>query len=499
MGGKTRHEDILEATIGEIHHMMAAGEITCRSLIEFYQKRIEAYDQQGPKLKSIIQINPKALEFADQLDEKFKESGLVGPLHGIPVLLKDNILTKGFETTAGSESLRGFIPKEDAYSVKKLIEAGAIIFAKTNLHEFALHGETVSSVGGQTLNPYDLTRTPGGSSGGTAAAVAANFGMVGLGTDTVTSVRTPASACSLVGLRPTTGLISRHGVIPFSSTQDSIGPMTRTMEDAVKILDVLTGYDPEDPITAWALRNKQESYLAHLNIEGLRGKRIGILKTFLGKTEEHQAVDEVMYRRFEEMRNHGAIMVEVEEEIDAPSLGEEVSVHYHELKRDLNKFLGDLGDQVEVNSLSDIIASGKYHKDIEEALKHAEEYTGESKAYYESLVKRQQLRDMVMELLAKYDLDAAVYPLQKIPVVKIGEKADDQNGAISSIAGFPSIVLCGGYTDSTEDAPGGVPVGIEFMTRPWDEGTLIEIAFGFEEFTKCRKPPYATPPLDEEQ
>ncbi len=494
---KMKNEKILEATIGVIHHLMGEGLITCRSLIEFYLKRIEAYDRKGPMLKSIIQVNPKALEIADRLDEKFSKSGLSGPLHGIPILLKDNILTKGFETTAGSDSLRGFIPTEDAYCVEKLMEAGGIILAKTNLHEFALLGETLSSVGGQTQNPYDLTRTPGGSSGGTAASVAANFGMVGIGTDTVTSIRTPASACSLVGFRTTTGLLSRRGVIPYSSTQDNVGPITRTVEDAVKVMDVLVGFDPKDPITAWSLKNRKESYLEHLKIEGLREKRIGVLKTFLGTEEKHKAVNEIMYRRLEDMKNHGANIIEIDEVIKVQSLIDDVSVHYHELKKELDQFLGKLGDQVSINSLSELIASGKYHRDIDENLKKAEKLSTDSKDYHRRLTKREELRNLLMEVMAKYEVDALVYAMQKIPVVKIGKKADDQNGAISSIAGFPSMVLPGGYTEPTKEAPGGVPVGIEFLARPWDEAALIEIGFGFEQFTKCRKLPYSVPPLED--
>ena len=232
-----------------------------------YLARIDAYDKKGPALNAVILVNPKALEIADSLDAKFKASGPVGPLHGIPVLLKDNVNTADMPTTGASLSLQGYVPPDDATIVKKLKEAGAIIIAKTNLHEFAVWGETVSSIGGQTRNPYDLTRTPGGSSGGTGAGLAANFGLLGIGTDTINSIRSPASANSLAGIRPTIGLVSRSGIIPYSFVQDAAGPVALTMTDAVKMLNVLMGYDPGDPATAWNIGQVKGDYTLFLNAE----------------------------------------------------------------------------------------------------------------------------------------------------------------------------------------------------------------------------------------
>ena len=229
----------IETTISKVHQAMREGGLSCRELTEFYLEQIARLDRQGPKLNAIIELNPDALKEADELDRRFREQGLTGPLHGIPVLLKDNIQTAGLNTTAGSLSMAGFKPKEDAFIVKRLKGAGAFVLAKTNLHEFAIWGETISSVQGQTLNPYDLTRTPGGSSGGTGAAIASNMGLIGIGTDTVNSVRSPASACCLVGIRPTMGLVSRSGIIPCSLTQDTAGPICRSVEDAVRTLDCI--------------------------------------------------------------------------------------------------------------------------------------------------------------------------------------------------------------------------------------------------------------------
>ena len=281
----TRLEDgfcLEEATINHVHEAMRAGKLTCRQLVEDYLERIVAYDKQGPALNAVILVNPRARETADELDAHFRESGFVGPLHGIPVLLKDNVDTADMPTTGGSLSLAGVVPDDDAFIVQKLRKAGALILAKVNLHEFAVWGETASSLGGQTLNPYDLTRTPGGSSGGTGAGIAANLGMVGIGTDTVNSIRSPASACSLVGFRPTLGLVSRDGIIPYSLTQDTAGPITRTVADAVKVLDAIAGYDAAEQSTALAAGHIPERYADFLGAGGLHGVRLGIIKSFFG-------------------------------------------------------------------------------------------------------------------------------------------------------------------------------------------------------------------------
>lgn len=272
----------LETTITEVHEAMLAGALTCRQLVEYYLQRIEAYDQQSPRLNAIILVNPNAMLEADALDAALKSGGLIGPLHGIPIILKDNVDTFDMATTAGSQSLMGFVPEEDASIVKQMRAAGGLILAKANLHEFAIWGETISSILGQTLNPYDLTRTPGGSSGGTGAAIAANFGLIGVGTDTVNSIRSPASANNLVGIRPTVGLVSRKGIVPYSLTQDTAGPICRTVSDAVALLDVIAGYDQLDDQTAWCYGRIPETYTAFLNRDGLKGKRIGLLESFLG-------------------------------------------------------------------------------------------------------------------------------------------------------------------------------------------------------------------------
>lgn len=485
-----------EATIASVHNAMKSGELTCRKLVEMYLARINAYDRLGPALNSIIMINPKALEIADELDKRFKTSGLVGPLHGIPVLLKDNVDTGDMPTTAGSLSLEGVIPADDAFITKKLKQAGAIIIAKVNLHEFAVWGETASSILGQTLNPYDLTRTPGGSSGGTGAGISSNFGIIGIGTDTINSVRSPASACSLVGFRPTVGLVSRDGIVPYSMTQDTAGPIMRTVEDTAKVLDVIAGYDSDDPATAWSIGKIPETYTRFLNKEGLKGKRIGVLKSFFGDKEIHQEVNIVINNSLEEMRKNGVTIVSIEENIDADKLVKEISVHLYDLKAHLNIYLEDLGSRAKVSSLADVIASGKYHKGIEENIKFAETLDINSPEYNERLIKRMELRNLVMRIMAEYKLDAIVYPHQKRPVVRVGDAQVERNGVIGSVTGFPACVVPAGFTKPTDTAPIGVPVGMEILGREWDEPTLIEIAYAFEQVTGYRKVPVSVPCLE---
>lgn len=478
-----------EATISSVHRAMERGELTCHQLVEMYIARIEEYDKKGPNLNSIIRINPKAMDIANELDERFRNEGFTGKLHGIPVLLKDNVNTYDMPTTAGSKSLEDYIPKKDSILVEKLKEAGAIILAKTNLHEFAIWGETNSSILGQTLNPYDLTRTPGGSSGGTGAAIAANFGIIGIGTDTINSVRSPASACSLVGFRPTLGLLSRDGVIPYSLTQDTAGLIMRTVEDTAKVLDVVAGYDVNDSATAWSKGKLPESYVSFLNKNGLSGKRIGVLKSFFGNNEVHKEVNEIINNNIEIMRKNGACIVPVEESIDSDRLVKEISVHLYDFKTNLDNYLNDLGTRSKVHSLSDIIASGKYHADIEENIKIAKNLDIESVEYKKRIIKRNWLRNFVMNILAEYDLDIIIYPHQKRPVVKIGEIQVDRNGVLGSVTGFPSCVLPAGFTKPTDFAPIGIPVGIEMLAKEWDESMLIELAYSFEQATTIRKKP----------
>jgi amidase len=470
-----------------------SGATTATQVVQGYLDRIQAYDQTGPKLNVVIFLNPKALAEAASLDGHLRTTGsFVGPLHGIPVLLKDNVNTKDMPTTAGSLSLAGYTPTTDAAITRKLRSAGAIILAKVNLHEFAIWGETVSSIRGQTLNPYDLTRTPGGSSGGTGAGVAANFAIAGIGTDSVNSIRSPASANGIVGIRPTLGLISRAGVIPYSFTQDAAGPLARTVADAAKMLNVLVGYDPNDPVTACSVGNTEADYTEFLKIDGVMGKRIGVLRSFFGNAPIHEEVSAVANKAVEELRKLGATLIELNvPDLDSGKISSDISVHLYEFKPQINAYLA--AGNAPVTSLEEIISSGKFHPNIENNLKKAQSLELDD-SYRLRLQKRAELQQRIIQIMADDRLDVIVFPHQKRLVVPIGETQFERNGALGSVTGFPSIVVPGGFSSSTPTAKLGVPVGIEFLGRPWSERLLIEVGYGYEQATKHRCPPPTTPP-----
>ena len=483
-----------EATISDVQAAYKSGATTATRVVQGYMDRIQAYDQAGPKLNVVIFLNPKALEEAAALDEHLRKTGkFVGPLHGIPILLKDNINTKDMPTTGGSLSLAGYRPATDAAIVQKLRAAGAIILAKVNLHEFAVWGETVSSIRGQTLNPYDLTRTPGGSSGGTGAGVAANFAIAGIGTDTVNSIRSPASANCLVGFRPTLGLVSRAGIIPYSVTQDAAGPLARNMTDAAKMLNVLVGYDPEDPATAWSVGHIDTDYTKYLNSEGVKGKRIGVLRSFFGKAPINDDVNALSNKAVEDLRRFGATVVDLDTpDLDSGQISSDVSVHLYELKPELNRYLAN--GNAPVKTLEEIIESGKFHPNIGENIRKAQSLELDD-SYRLRLQKRSELQQRVLKIMADNHLDAIVFPHQKRLVVPVGETQLERNGALGSVTGFPSIVVPAGFSPPTLTAAIGVPVGIEILGRPWSEDVLIEIAYGYEQATIHRRPPATTPPL----
>jgi len=460
-----------------------------------YIERIEAYDQNGPELNAIIHINTNAIEEARQMDDYYKAHGLKGPLHGVPVLLKDNVDTADMPTTAGSLSLDGFIPETDAFIVEQMKAAGAIIIAKTNLHEFAIWGETISSILGQTKNPYDLIRTPGGSSGGTGAAVAANFGLIGIGTDTINSIRSPASANNLIGIRPTIGLLSKAGVVPYSYTQDAIGPITRTVADGTRFLEVLRGIDPRDEKTKRSENQIPENLCDHLVEDGLTGKRIGVLKSFFGSEAIHIQTNNAMIDAMEVLNNGGATLVMLDEPIDAGQLVQEVSVHLHDFQDHLNDYLNQLPVGAPVHSVKEIMDSGRHHEGIRENLIKASKLSTKTEAYQERLKRRADVQKQVLALMDSLELDALLYPHQKQLVCMIGGSQNERNGVLGSVTGFPAICVPAGFSVSTETAPIGVPVGMELLGRPFSEGTLIEIAYGYEIRAKIRKEPSSAPDL----
>ena len=474
--------EIEEATIFELQKAMEQGALTSEELVKFYLDRIEKFDDQGPSLQSMLAINENAIELAKELDQERQAGELRGALHGIPVIVKDNYDTFDMPTTGGSLSLEGSMAPNDAFQVAKLREEGAIILGKSNLHEFAFGFNTFSSLGGQTLNPYDLTRYPGGSSGGTGAAVAANFAAAGLGTDTGGSIRVPSSFNSLVGVRPTMGLASRDGIIPLALTQDVGGPMTRTVEDAAVMLDAIAGFDAADPITASGNGKIPESYTDSLDSNGLEGARIGIVRELFGEDEQ---VNKAMEQAIIDLEKLGAEVVEVA----VPHLDEILaypSLSNFEFKFQFNDYLASLGPNAPVKSLTEVIESGQYHPGIEEriAQRNARE-TLEDEEYKKIIENRTQLATAsAMEIFTTGNLDALMYPTSTgLPAV-VGETQDTGlNNKLSPFLGYPAISVPAGFSNN------GLPIGMELLGKEFSEETLIKLAYAYQEGTEHRIAP----------
>jgi amidase len=482
-----------EATISRIHAAFTAKQLTCVQLVRAYLNRIETNDDRGLALNAILTVNPRAMEIAADMD-RFGAAGnpALRPLHCIPVVVKDNYNTLDMPTTGGSVTLARSIPLDDAFVVKRLRQAGAVMIAKANLTELARGGTTVSSLGGQTKNPYDLTRTPGGSSGGTGAAIAANFAVLGTGSDTGQSIRSPASAQSLVGLRPTRGLVSRDGIIPFSATQDEAGPITRTVEDAARMLDVIAGYDPADPVTAFSLHKIPPSYTAFLDRDGLRGVRIGALMDVFGNDAVHREVNAVVETAMKKFAEAGATIVRFNiANIDA--LTRDLDLGGFEFKAAFNSYLARLGPGAPVKTLDEFIARGEFHRSLRNGLESAQRTEGVSDPEYKArLLRRNHLRQAVMTAMSENRLDAILYPHQRRLVASIGEEQLERNGVLSNSTGFPALTLPGGFSAPTSSAPIGVPIGIELLGPEWSEPVLFKLAYAFERVAQIRKPPAGT-------
>jgi amidase len=499
---------IEEASIASIHAAFKAGDLTCHDLVQRYLDRIAAYDKYGPAVNSIITINPKAMARADELDAEFAKRGLTGPLHCIPVIVKDNFNTAGLETTAGSLALAGSIPSYDAFQVKRIREAGAVILAKANLSEFASSGvESVSSrLPGYTKNPYALDRVTAGSSGGTAAAVTANFGAVGLGSDTEDSIRGPAAHCGLVGIRSTMGLTSRAGIVPLDLDRDIGGPMARSVADAVAVLDVIAGPDSADPVTL-SSRDKMpaQGYQQFLVKNGLQGARLGILRLMI----DPEIADPELVRAFDQavadLKAQGA---EVIDPLPIPELDKSTALsallkkendmvwtRCSPFKFQLHDYLASLGPGAPVHSLDEIAKSGKYHPSVQWLISGAGAVTQEPHhdPYCEPVREgTRQLRNLLTKVVDEHKLDAFVYPSWSIPPRLIGDlnTPDGLNsGRLASPASYPSITVPMGYVH------GSLPVGLEFLGLPWSDATLIKLSYSYEQATKHRRPPATAPPL----
>jgi amidase len=495
VSAQTHAFDIMEATIPELQAALTSGRVTSRELVDQYLARIAAYDRQGPALNAISAIAQNARTEAEALDAERKAKGPRGPLHGIPVIVKDNYDTADMQTAAGSRSLAGWIPPADAFLVKRLRTAGAIVIAKSNMHEFAYGWETIGSLFGQTRNPYALTRHPGGSSGGPGAAIAANFAAVGMGSDTCGSIRVPASFNNLVGIRGTQGLSSRAGILPLAHTQDIGGPLGRTVADIAIVLDTTVGYDPADPQTAESLGNIPKSYTESLNLNGLRGARIGVVTNFSGKAED-PAVAAVVQAALKEMGARGAEVVDVtitNWQALFPAPGDPYFVIAQEFKFDLNAYLAER-PSAPVRSLEAVLASGKFsaHDSGAPRLRNSQSVaTLDTKEYYEQLARRTTIKQAILKTMADNRLDALAYPTvsQKAALLNELQQLESVNCYLSANSGLPAITVPGGFTVDR------FPVGVELLGRPWSEPTLIRLAYAYEQATRHRRPPASTPAL----
>ncbi len=478
---------------------MQAKRLTCRALVDQYLQRIATYDKNGPAINAIVIANAEATRQADDLDRRFAQGGLTGPLHCVPMIVKDNFETIGLQSANGSLSLAGFISNKDAFQVAQIKAAGAIVLAKSNMAEWAFTPfETLSSIlPGYTKNPYALDRVTAGSSGGTAAAVAASFGAAGLGSDTGNSIRGPSSHQALVGIRSTMGLTSRGGVMPLNLLADIAGPMARTVEDAVTVFQVVVGSDPADPVTSQASAHLPQKYAASLVADGLKGARIGVLRQAYERSTTDPEIVQVFMKAVDDLRHAGAIIVDPAspEGIEAIRRPQGVGP-CGGFKYDINRYLASHGDRVPVKNLAEIVKGGKFHPTVQRRLEQAEqgpENGPESAECKAEATYREQVRQVVVKAMESMKLDAFVYPTWSNPPRLIGDlntPAGDNSQFYSPTTGFPSIQVPMGYTRG-----GRLPAGITFFGRAWSEPTLIKLAYAYEQATHHRHAPPTTPPL----
>jgi len=481
-----------EATIDSINQAFDAGILDSRQLVQLYLNRINAYDDSGPRINSIISINLDALSIATALDIERRTTGPRSPLHGIPVILKDNYDTFDMPTSAGALAFQNFIPTTDAFQVAKLRDAGAIILAKANLSEFAFSGSTsISSFGGTTVNPYDPLRSPAGSSGGTGAAIAANFGVIGLGTDTGGSIRNPSSFNGLVGVRPTIGLSSRSGIVPLALSQDVGGPMTRTVRDAAITLDFTVGFDANDPITALSNGNIPASYTTNLTPNGLQGIRIGVVRDLFGvnTNPDFATVNGIIDTAIARMTGLGATFTNV----TIPNLSAILaspSLSAFEFRDNLNSYLASQPN-APYQTLTEIIASGQFLPSNLNTL-NTRNNVGDlaTNLTYQDIITNRPtfVRDSLLQAMTGFD--ALLYPTTIAPprLNTQGQQTGSSN-RLSAFSGFPAVTLPAGFTGN------GLPVGMEFLGRAFSEASLLQFAYAYETAFNVRSSPSSVPAL----
>lgn len=486
-----------EISIEELEAAYTSGKATAHGVTQAFLDRIAKYDQKGPALGAIIMVNPHALDEADRLDAALKSTGKpIGPLHGVPVLIKDNYDVAGLQTTGGSAALLGWTPAKDSAAVAKLRAAGAIIVAKTTMSEWARGGyDNINSVlPGFARNPYNTAYATGGSSGGTGAGLAANFGVVGLGSDTWGSIRNPSSNNALVGIRPTVGLVSRAGMIGLYSARDTAGPMARNVTDLVKTLDVVVGVDPADEATRAAEGHIAKTYTAALKKDGAKGKRLGVLRQSFKPGASDPEVTALVDRAIADLRAQGAEIVDpfvIPEYDQFPPYSHPQS----EVKAALNRYLTNVGPGFP-HSLAEVVATKKYHALHEAGLKLAAEAPApDTDPVVKKLeLEEEKMRAAYLKAMDEAKIDALVLPVASYPPKLNGDRGTTPAGATTWIASglhWPAVVVPMGYTH--ED----LPSGLQILGRPWSEMTLLEVAYGYEQATHHRHPPATTPPLEQ--
>ena len=492
-----------EATIDQIRGELMAGHVTCRDLIGRYLKRIDAYDHAGPMLNALQTVNPRALDEADRLDAAFRATGPTGPLHCIPVLVKDQVETSDMPTTYGSVLFKQFIPRRDATVVKKLKAAGAIVIGKTNMGEFA--AGYLGSAFGIVRNVYDPARSPTGSSSGSGVGVAANFAVLAVAEDTGGSIRGPAAHSNAVGLRPTLPLVSRFGMMPATPTQDTLGPIARTVRDAALMLDVIAGYDANDPVTAYAEGHVPTTYTEFLKRDGLKGARLGVLRVPLDPkadptSNEYKQVRAVIDRALAAMQAQGAQIVDP---MPVPEILKQVDKLYtdnvYETEQAVDNYLA-AHPGAPVKTLRDILLTGKVVPSRTNRLITNIGKTTSDPGNLSVIQRREDLRQAVLKMMADLRLDAIVHatfdypagliPSQPLTIADPGGVGDlGNNRRLAPLIAFPALSVPAGFTAE------GLPVGIEFLGRQFSEGRLFALGYAFEQATHHRRPPVTTPPL----
>jgi len=463
--------EVSEASILELQSAMTNGRVSAALLVDRYLERIAAYDQQGPRINAILHINPQARAQAEALDQERRLAGPRSLLHGIPVIVKDNYNTTDMPTTGASRALANFFPDRNATQVDLLLAAGAVIIAKANLHEFAYGITTISSLGGQTLNPYNLERVPGGSSGGTAAAVAANFASFGMGSDTCGSIRIPAAFNNLVGLRPTKGLSSIYGIMPLSQTQDVGGPLARSATDLAIILDLLSGYDPQDHATGLIQQRPRLNFHIQLGTASFAGLRIGRLDSYYQSADE--AVQQLLDAALAEMVQMGAQVVDFTIP-DMSALISRSGLIGHEFETDLDNYLQEFGSP-EYRSLEEIVASGLYHEALHNVLSRSAAGQQDADLYQSALLARTELFAAINEAMTSQQIDVVAYPPIGALPVRAGEVQPGNNCSLSANSGLPALSLPTGFSAD------GLPVGIELLGPQLSDAWLLALGYAYEQ------------------